>query len=640
MTNGLKNPANEFEKICKDFNIKCYNNCNYIDYNEAKEKKLSTFVLWGSKDGLELFFKENNFDKQFKKFMSDTENRNKAGIYLCININRNIGYLIIWPGKFSYKYNRIDEPSDNMLLTLVRYGFSLSPNSIICLSLDEIKNFDFKGYKIFKKNETSVYASQRNKIYINENQEKIFKIDSPKTLDENLKEKLKNKKIKEIKINLNCLLFYEEIEDKVNIVERKENLNNFINHNAQILLKFNDKFDASAKEFYLLIKNIPFYQQNNKDDEIYIEEKLKDFISEKINNDINELFKEFNDIILNQKYFEQRYKCQCGVKKNHPLFYNKNQKEKKIFYHKSCYEGKDFSNLEKLDKDKKDFDKYELYKYCKEGIKDKLNKVNKYKTIKNDIVQFFNDCENTFESISKLDNLKLWKSEIPKKINREVILEEIRKLKIKLIDDIFEDKKISVLNKNNIDNLQKKWVKKWKEKFNKYFDENKEKRNKYIILKDWEKTEKHKNKKKLEYDFIINYEYYEIIEKHTLVNLYEMIPFQGSQNLCLSDSEELGQKYIIENYYPQENRGLIIYKYQDKFKLDTNDINYEDLIDLYDYDIISKTLILYRKEENIKKIGVYVNENKIQKKIRNLKYKTNIEINHLGISILNKILLK
>ena len=31
--------------------------------------------------------------------MNDTESENKAGIYLCININRNFGYLIIWPGK-------------------------------------------------------------------------------------------------------------------------------------------------------------------------------------------------------------------------------------------------------------------------------------------------------------------------------------------------------------------------------------------------------------------------------------------------------------------------------------------------------------------------------------------------------------
>ena len=331
MTNGLKNPINEFEKICKDFNIKYYNNCNYIDYNEAKKKKLSTFVLWGSKDGLELFFKENCFDKQFNKFMNDTEYCNKAGIYLTININKNIGYFIIWPGEFSYQYNRIDEPSDNMLLTLVRYGFSLSPNPIICLTIDEIQNFDFKGYNIFQGNKTSAFASQKNKIYINENKEKTFKIESKRNLDENLKDKLKNKKITQIKINLNCLLFYEEIEDRVNINEKKENLNNYIRYNSKILLKFDDNFEISAKEFYLLIKNIPFYQQNNKNDEICIEEKLKDFLLIKINNDINDLLEELNNKVLNQKYFEERYRCYCGTNSNQPLYYNPNQKKITFF---------------------------------------------------------------------------------------------------------------------------------------------------------------------------------------------------------------------------------------------------------------------------------------------------------------------
>ncbi len=108
-----------------------------------------------------------------------------------------------------------------MLLTLVCYGFSLSSNSIICLTLDKIKNFDFKGYIIFQKNETSVYSSEKNKIIINENNEKIFKINSERTLDENLKDKLKKKKFIKVKNNLNCLLFYEEIEDKVNVIEKK-----------------------------------------------------------------------------------------------------------------------------------------------------------------------------------------------------------------------------------------------------------------------------------------------------------------------------------------------------------------------------------------------------------------------------------
>ena len=57
--------------------------------------------------------------------------------------------------------------------------------------------------------------------YINENKEKTFKIESKRNLDENLKDKLKKKKFIKVKINLNCLLFCEEIEDKVNVIEKK-----------------------------------------------------------------------------------------------------------------------------------------------------------------------------------------------------------------------------------------------------------------------------------------------------------------------------------------------------------------------------------------------------------------------------------
>ena len=122
-----------------------------------------------------------------------------------------------------------------------------------------------------------------------------------------------------------------------------------------------------AKEFYLLIKNIPFYLQNKKDDdnENYIEEKLKDYLTEKINKDINELFQELNNTILNQKFFENRYKCNyCGKKNKQPLYYKENQNEK-IFFHQCCYKGKDSKNLIQLDEDYKEIEKFELFKKCK-----------------------------------------------------------------------------------------------------------------------------------------------------------------------------------------------------------------------------------------------------------------------------------
>ena len=52
---GLRNPTEDFIKICTNFNIKFENGCSYIDYNDADNLKLSTFMLWGSEKGLKNF---------------------------------------------------------------------------------------------------------------------------------------------------------------------------------------------------------------------------------------------------------------------------------------------------------------------------------------------------------------------------------------------------------------------------------------------------------------------------------------------------------------------------------------------------------------------------------------------------------
>ena len=123
-------------------------------------------MIWGSKLGLIKFLRENNIYKLFAEYMKKNDYLNKAGIYLCINIDKNIGYFIIWPGNFNYKYHRIAEPNDNILLTLIRYGFSISTNSILCFTKSELEKFDFNGYKIFQDNDNSVLLSERRrKVY-------------------------------------------------------------------------------------------------------------------------------------------------------------------------------------------------------------------------------------------------------------------------------------------------------------------------------------------------------------------------------------------------------------------------------------------------------------------------------------------
>ena len=113
ITTGLQNPINEFQKLCDDFKINCQNNCTFIDYNEAYKYKLSSFMIWGSKESLYQFFKDNNIKEALNYF---EKNNDKEGIYLCLNVDKNIGFLIIWPGKLNYD---CEEPSNSILLTLV-----------------------------------------------------------------------------------------------------------------------------------------------------------------------------------------------------------------------------------------------------------------------------------------------------------------------------------------------------------------------------------------------------------------------------------------------------------------------------------------------------------------------------------------
>ena len=61
----------------------------------------------------------------------------------------------------------------------------------------------------------------------------------------------------------------------------------------------------------------------------------------------------------------------------------------------------------------------------------------------------------------------------------------------------------------------------------------------------------------------------------------------------------------FENYFSSYNENIIINKDRDKLKLKFKNNNIEGKINLYDYDKMSDTLILYREENKEKKIGIY-----------------------------------
>ena len=98
MTSGLRNPIPEFQKLCNDFEIDCNNECTYINYNQALKISISSAMIWGTKESLFLFFKENEINNTIDYFKKE-DIKDKAGIYLCINNKTLICLLIVWPLK-------------------------------------------------------------------------------------------------------------------------------------------------------------------------------------------------------------------------------------------------------------------------------------------------------------------------------------------------------------------------------------------------------------------------------------------------------------------------------------------------------------------------------------------------------------
>ena len=284
ITRGLRNPIPEFQKLCNDFEIECKNECTYINYDQALKISISFAMVWGTKESLYLFFKENEINNAIDYFTKE-DIKNKAGIYLCINKKTKNCLLIVWPGKLNYKYSTIEEPNNNLLLTLIRYGFSVSPNSILCFTDDEIKNINFEGYEIFKEIDSSGFQAERSKVVINVIKEKSFNIGEKKELKVGVKfgNKINNKLI-----NQNCLLLFEEKDNsKPEIIT--DNIISFAKYNSDCDYLFDNSLDdiKPAIFYYLIRKNHIYLKDINKEKIFLSKMSLKDVFKRKLDEKID-----------------------------------------------------------------------------------------------------------------------------------------------------------------------------------------------------------------------------------------------------------------------------------------------------------------------------------------------------------------
>ena len=287
IAHGVRNPIDEFKKICSDLNIEFSDECKQINFGQAQAIELSSYMVWGSKESLIAFLQNENILNDFNNYLESNRSQDKQGIYLYINLSKKIAYIIIYPGKFGYEYSRISEPNDKILLTLIRYGFSLSSNSILCLSKEEAEKFDAEGYNIFTDNNDDAFEPERNRLEINRNIRKIFKIGEAKSLTEDLV-KLQNKEIIELKLNNHNLLVKEELRNFFQSMEKKMKFEDFRNSiESKYDFYFEKEFNLPIKQFYLLIRESNIFMKNNKNDEILIEEQWKKKKKKKINLNAN-----------------------------------------------------------------------------------------------------------------------------------------------------------------------------------------------------------------------------------------------------------------------------------------------------------------------------------------------------------------
>ena len=93
--------------------------------------------------------------------------------------------------------------------------------------------------------------------------------------------------------------------------------------------------------------------------------------------------------------------------------------------------------------------------------------------------------------------------------------------------------------------------------------------------------------------------------KKEVINLYQLKPYKGSSGFNLMHSGELGEANKIENYFPYENEGFIVYKNGEKFKMKIKGKKIEEFEGLYDFDSFSGTLVLFKEDNKERKIGIY-----------------------------------
>ena len=213
----------------------------------------------------------------------------------------------------------------------------------MCFTKEEIKKFNFEGYKIFEDIDTKAFEVERSKIVINTIKQKIFTIGGKKEIKLDTQIKFKNK-ITNILINQNCLLLYEERENSLNTKTNINNIEDFLKFNPEYDIFFDKNFEyIKPPIFYLLIRNNHLFLKEVQNEKYYFSIlSLKDAFKRKINKEINTLIKPIHEEILkiNINKLNTFIKCHyCDKFRNNDSqdFIYIKKKNQLLYFHKNCF---------------------------------------------------------------------------------------------------------------------------------------------------------------------------------------------------------------------------------------------------------------------------------------------------------------
>ena len=571
----LYNKKEGFIELCNFMGIDNKDNCSTIAFDQANKINLKSSTIWGSKESLLEFFNNKKMKNVFEFFKNN--NDDSGGIYLLIKNDKSFCFILIWPGKMNYLYKRLEEPQKDLLLSLVRIGFSLSDDIIICLTEKQKKDFDFNDIKVFHSED--VFKSSEGKITTMEG-DNYFKLgeDLEIKFEFNKEEKLKN-----FKLNNSSLFFYvstkenviEEIHDKIS----SENLN----YNIENIILDNN-FELDGYKLYSFLKKFPCLETIIKESKYSeIECLCKNKIAE-----IKRFYENILSMYIN-KIKNFKYNCEF-CKNNNDLIYAIVCDEHGIHIaHKYCFlsRGKTIKNIplelnQKIINNKFNISKNFISLFYQYLI---INNM-KYEKLNLIIIEY-------------LVVLKEKKNFLQNYMNPYV--NNLEKLSNDLKNMILKEKNNILENDDEIKSLYLKWKNDLINKLNEIH------KLKYDNINTWYKYEK-AYYDSIDKKYYYTYKKYKKNNSDELVKLYNIYKNNNEDNYLLKNNEDKkwdknNYEYDFENYFDKEKNGILVKS------LDKNlfEINLKGIKIIFDgcYDYCNNILIVSKKDLN--KIGIFIN---------------------------------